>query len=125
MVGLDVPITVLKHAYVVTESVPGVKNTPNIRDHDGSTYIRVIGDYVNMGGYENNPEIIKEVPSNFQFSLYDLDKDLFEIHVKNIIEIAPVFENVGIKSDVCGPEAFTPDHKPILGEDPKLPGIAC
>ena len=29
----------------------------------------------------------------------------------------------GIKSTVCGPESFTPDHKPIMGEDPRVRGF--
>lgn len=106
----------------VTESIPDVKGTPNIRDHDGGIYIRVIGDSVMLGGYENNPAILQEVDNDFQFSLYDFDKSQFDVHVKNATDIAPVFGKVGIKSDVCGPESFTPDHKPIIGEDPKLPG---
>lgn len=61
MVGLDIPITILKHAYVVTESVPNVKGTPNIRDNDGLTYYRIQGESIMLGGYERNPEIVKEV----------------------------------------------------------------
>lgn len=31
--------------------------------------------------------------------------------------------SAGIKSEVCGPESFTPDHKPLLGEAPNLRGF--
>ena len=34
----------------------------------------------------------------------------------------PIVEKTGIKSTVCGPESFTPDHKAIMGEDPDLSG---
>lgn len=64
MVGLEVPLVPMKHAYVVTESIPKFKNTPNIRDHDGSIYYRIQGDSVCLGGYEANPEFIKEVSIN-------------------------------------------------------------
>lgn len=64
MVGLDVPLTIMKHAYVVTEPIRGVKGTPNIRDHDGSIYYRVQGESLFLGGYEKNPEIVKEVRSD-------------------------------------------------------------
>lgn len=122
LVGLDLPVVPMKHSYIVTESIPEVKNTPNIRDHDGSIYLRIQGDSVYLGGYENNPEIIRDMPSDFQFSLFELDKSQFEVHLKSAMDIAPVFEHVGIKSDVCGAESFTPDHKPIIGEDPRLAG---
>lgn len=56
------------------------------------------------------------------FKLFELDKGLFEQHWKHACELCPSFEKAGIKSDVYGPEAFTPDHKPIMGEDPKCVG---
>lgn len=61
MVGLEIPLTVFKHSYVVTEPIPGVKGSPNIRDHDGSIYYRMQGESLLLGGYERNPEIVKEV----------------------------------------------------------------
>lgn len=61
LVGLDVPLAVFKHSYVITETVPGVKGTPNIRDHDRSIYYRVMGESLNLGGYESNPVLVKEV----------------------------------------------------------------
>lgn len=51
-----------------------------------------------------------------------MDKTLFDVHWKHACELCPSFEKAGIKSDVYGPEAFTPDHKPIMGEDPKCVG---
>ena len=29
----------------------------------------------------------------------------------------------GIRSTVCGPESFTPDHKPLVGESPEVRGF--
>ena len=39
----------------------------------------------------------------------------------------PPIETVGIASTVCGPEAFTPDHKPLVGPQPGVRGFwqAC
>lgn len=71
-VGLDLPLTVLKHAYVVTETIPGVKGTPNIRDHDGGIYYRVQGESVLLGGYEKNPEIVKEVKTFLHYRCTEL-----------------------------------------------------
>ena len=31
----------MKHAYVVTEKIPGIENMPNIRDHDLSVYLKL------------------------------------------------------------------------------------
>ncbi|XP_023012335.2 sarcosine dehydrogenase [Leptinotarsa decemlineata] len=123
MVGLDIPLTPIKHAYVVTGSVPGVKGIPCIRDHDGGLYFRPQGEAVVFGGYEPNPQIMKEIPKDLSFSLFELDMTIFDVHWKHACELCPSFEKAGIKSDVYGMESFTPDHKPIMGEDPKCVGL--
>ncbi|CAH0561302.1 unnamed protein product [Brassicogethes aeneus] len=123
MCGVHLPLTPMKHAYILTNSIAEAKGSPCIRDHDGSIYIRPQGDSIMLGGYETNPEIIKDVPTDFQFSLFELDRSIFDSHWKNAVELCPSFETAGIKSDVCGPESFTPDHKPLMGEDPKCFGL--
>lgn len=67
MVRLDIPLQPMKHAYIVTESMPQVKGCSNIRDHDYSIYLRVQGESLQLGGYEINPEILKEVFINSFF----------------------------------------------------------
>ncbi|GLH06647.1 uncharacterized protein GBIM_12121 [Gryllus bimaculatus] len=121
--GIDLPLVPMKHAYVVTESIPGVRGLPNVRDHDASTYFRIQGDSLCMGGYEPNPIILDNVASDFEFSLYELDWIVFSAHMQGAVKLVPTFETAGIKSTVCGPESFTPDHKPLLGEDPRLFGL--
>lgn len=66
-----------------------------------------------------------EVPDDFQFGLYDLDYSIFNVHIENAQKLCPILEKVGIKSNICGPESFTPDHKPIMGEDPRIGGMLC
>lgn len=61
MFDLDIPLVPMKHAYVITESMDKVKGVPNIRDHDASIYFRIQGESICMGGYEKNPEVLKEV----------------------------------------------------------------
>lgn len=34
---------------------------PNVRDHDASVYLRLQGDALSVGGYENNPIFWEEV----------------------------------------------------------------
>lgn len=76
MVGQHIPLVPMKHAYVVTEEVPGgVRNMPNVRDHDSSVYFRVQGDALCVGGYEPNPIILDNVKEiNYQFSNLELLK---------------------------------------------------
>lgn len=61
MVGVEIPLIPMKHAYVVTEPMKNVKNLPNIRDHDGKIYIKPQGESMSIGGYETNPIILQSV----------------------------------------------------------------
>ncbi|XP_002034343.2 sarcosine dehydrogenase, mitochondrial [Drosophila sechellia] len=121
--GTHLPLVPMKHAYIVSESIPGVRGLPNIRDHDYSTYFRIQGDAICMGGYEPNPILLEPVPKDFHFGLYELDWSVFETHVEGAQKLCPSYTKYGVKSTVCGPESFTPDHKPLMGPDPNIDGL--
>uniref|UniRef100_A0A8C3A0V2 Sarcosine dehydrogenase n=1 Tax=Cyclopterus lumpus TaxID=8103 RepID=A0A8C3A0V2_CYCLU len=123
MAGVKVPLIAMHHAYVVTERIEGIQNMPNVRDHDASVYLRLQGDALSVGGYEQNPIFWDEVSDNFAFSLFDLDWDIFTQHIEGAINRVPGLEQTGIKSTVCGPESFTADHKPLMGEAPEVRGF--
>ena len=120
-INVNVPLYSMKHAYIVSDKINGIENTPNVRDHDLSIYFKLQGDKICLGGYETNPLFWK--PDNFPFSLFELDWDIFDQHIVNHIHRLPIIENTGIVSTVCGPESFTPDHKPLLGETPEVKGL--
>ncbi|KAM4662540.1 sarcosine dehydrogenase, mitochondrial [Discoglossus pictus] len=123
MAGVNVPLVAMHHAYVVTERIEGIQNMPNVRDHDASVYLRLQGDALSVGGYESNPIFWEEVSDKFAFGLFDLDWDVFMQHIQGAINRVPALEKTGIKSTVCGPESFTADHKPLLGEAPEVRGF--
>uniref|UniRef100_A0A6I8NGA3 Sarcosine dehydrogenase, mitochondrial n=1 Tax=Ornithorhynchus anatinus TaxID=9258 RepID=A0A6I8NGA3_ORNAN len=123
MAGVKVPLVAMHHAYVVTERIDGIQNMPNVRDHDASVYLRLQGDALSVGGYESNPVFWEEVSDKFAFGLFDLDWDIFTQHIEGAINRVPVLERTGIKSTVCGPESFTADHKPLMGEAPEVRGF--
>ncbi|XP_072816597.1 sarcosine dehydrogenase, mitochondrial isoform X2 [Vicugna pacos] len=123
MAGVKVPLVAMHHAYVITERIEGIQNMPNVRDHDASVYLRLQGDALSVGGYEANPIFWEEVSDKFAFGLFDLDWDVFAQHIEGAIRRVPVLERTGVKSTVCGPESFTPDHKPLMGEAPELRGF--
>lgn len=117
----------MKHSYVITDTIPNVNKWPNIRDHDQSIYFRVQGQSLIIGGYESNPTVVADVPNYFQFSLYEMDWTTFEPLMESAIKLCPSLKNIGIKSSICGPEAFSPDRKPLIGPDYNLKGLfhAC
>jgi sarcosine dehydrogenase len=128
MVDCKLPLLAMKHAMVVTEGIPGMHGgLPNVRDHDLSIYLKTQGDAMCIGGYETNPEFWHDVSPDFSFGLFDLDWDTFGQNLEGHMKRCPAIEQVGIKSTVCGPESFTPDHKPLVGPQPKVRGMfnAC
>ncbi|XP_017789303.1 PREDICTED: sarcosine dehydrogenase, mitochondrial [Habropoda laboriosa] len=123
MVDVNIPLTPIKHAYVVTEPIEGIQGLPNIRDPDISLYFRIQGSSIAIGGYEPNPIVIPSVPEHFSFSLYELDWNIFNAHLESMIQLIPKLSTTGIRTTICGPESFTPDHRPIMGEDPRCSGL--
>ncbi|XP_051158865.1 sarcosine dehydrogenase, mitochondrial [Leptopilina boulardi] len=123
MIGVEIPLIPMKHAYIVTEPMKNVKDLPNIRDHDGKIYIKPQGESLSIGGYEPNPIILQSVAKDFSFSLYELDWNVFNSHIEAMVKLIPKLSTTGIRTTVCGPESFTPDHKPIMGEDPRCEGF--
>lgn len=59
--------------------------------------------------------LLFKISKHSAFSLYELDWDVFGVHIDSAVNRCPILAKTGIKSTVCGPESFTPDHKPILG----------
>ena len=90
------------------------------RDHDLSVYLRVQGECLQVGGYEPNPVFWDKVEEDFSFGLFDLDWDVFAVHLENGAHRVPIIGETGIKTEVCGPESFTADHKPLLGPVPEF-----
>ena len=123
MAGVCVPLQPVKHQYVITEKIEGLaKDAPTIRDPDRRTYFKEeVGGLV-FGGYEPNPISwdVDEVPSNFEFQLFDDDFDHFEQHMGEALARIPSLANTGIKKMINGPESFTPDGNFILGRAPEL-----
>jgi 4-methylaminobutanoate oxidase (formaldehyde-forming) len=122
LAGINVPLQPVKHQYVITEKIKGV--TPDlatIRDPDRRTYFKEeVGGLV-FGGYEPDPVawMTGDVPTDWEFRLFDDDWSHFEQHMTAAIERVPALEKAGVKQMINGPESFTPDGNFILGRAPE------
>ncbi|XP_076755351.1 sarcosine dehydrogenase, mitochondrial-like [Xylocopa sonorina] len=123
MIDVNIPLTPIKHAYIVTEPIEGLQMLPNIRDGDTSLYFRIQGSSMFIGAYEQNPTLLPSAPEQFSFGLYELDWNIFNTYFELMIQLIPKLSTTGIKATICGPESFTPDHRPIMGEDPRCSGF--
>lgn len=120
------PLRGFKHGLMVTEPVPELegRRVPNVRHIDRSLYLKAeAGGALGIGVYEPLPAGCRP-PKDFAFRLYD-DDDLgaWAGHLAPAFELYPPAAAAGVKATVLGPEAFTPDHKPLVGPDPALNGV--
>ena len=121
MVGLDLPVSPLKHHYLVTESIPDVEaldfEVPMTVDLEGFTYMRQWDNGVLIGIYEVEHEhwAMDGAPWNYGMELFAEDFDRIEDELALTFDRYPVLNEVGIKTWVNGAFTFSPDGNPLVG----------
>ena len=121
MAGVDHPIAVIKHHYLVTESIPEIEaiggDMAAVTDLEGFTYLQKEGNGVLLGVYETNPNVwtTEGAPWDYGRDLFpeDLERILPELTIG--FERFPVLKKAGIRRWVHGGFTFTPDGNPLVG----------
>ena len=125
LAGVRVPLVPMSHQYVVTDRFldRGDSVLPTLRDPDLLVYFRQEVDGLLMGGYERNPEPFTASASRFDAVPADFNGRLLAENWSRMEEIAanaarrvPVMGDLGVRTVINGPEAFTPDNEFCLGE---------
>jgi 4-methylaminobutanoate oxidase (formaldehyde-forming) len=125
LAGVRVPVVPMSHQYVVTEAFlpAGTGPLPSLRDPDLLVYYRQEVDGLVMGGYERRSApwtataaTFDAVPADFNGRLLEPDWERFTEIVENAQVRVPALGDVGVRSMINGPEAFTPDNEFCLGE---------
>jgi len=124
LAGVRVPLVPMSHQYVVTEQVlERGSSLPTLRDPDLLVYFRQEVDGLVMGGYERNPEPFSTSASSYDAVPADFNGKLLPENWARMEEIAanaarrvPVMADLGVRTVINGPEAFTPDNEFCLGE---------
>jgi len=122
----NVPLAPIQHQYVVSKSVPELKELPCelpvLRHLEASFYLRMERDGILVGPYES-PKTMKvcddwarnRVPQGFGKELFQPDLDRLDPHLEVAMQILPCFANAEIMSVVNGPITYTPDVLPMIG----------
>ena len=123
--GVVIPLQAAEHYYLITEPIDGVDPAwPVFEDPSRHGYYREEGGGLMVGLFEPvcAPWNVDRIPSDFSFGEITPDWDRMGPYVERAMERVPITLEAGIRTFFCGPESFTPDLAPIVGEAPGLDG---
>ncbi|MCL4763018.1 MAG: FAD-dependent oxidoreductase, partial [Burkholderiales bacterium] len=121
--GVVVPLQAAEHYYLVTGPIAGVSSSwPVIEDPASFGYIREETGGLMIGLFETvcAPWRVEGVPEDFSFGELPPDWERMGPYVEAAMKRVPVSLEAGVRKFFCGPESFTPDLAPIVGEAPEL-----
>jgi len=122
-VGVNIPLQSAEHYYLITERMPGIeKSWPVIEDPGSYGYFREEGGGLMVGMFEPKcaPWKVGGVPEDFSFGEITPDWDRMAPYLEKAMARVPRSMEIGVRKFFCGPESFTPDLAPIVGEAPEL-----
>ncbi|MBK9409811.1 MAG: GcvT family protein [Gemmatimonadetes bacterium] len=121
--GVNVPLQAAEHYYLLTEEIEGVsKSWPVLEDPASYGYFREEGGGLMIGLFEPvcAPWRIEGMPTDFAFGEIAPDWERVGGYIETAMQRVPISLTTGVRKLFCGPESFTPDLKPCLGEAPEL-----
>jgi glycine cleavage system aminomethyltransferase T/glycine/D-amino acid oxidase-like deaminating enzyme len=121
--GVTIPLQAAEHYYLITERVEGLTGSlPVLEDPASYGYYREEADGLMIGLFEPvcAPWKVEGVPDNFSFGELPPDWDRMGPFVETAMQRVPVTMDIGVRKFFCGPESFTPDLQPVVGEAPEL-----
>jgi heterotetrameric sarcosine oxidase gamma subunit len=123
LAGVTIPLQAAEHYYLLTEPIEGVDGSwPVLEDPANYGYYREEGGGLMLGLFEPvcAPWQVEGIPAGFSFGEISPDWDRMAPYLERTMSRVPVSAQAGIKKFFCGPESFTPDLAPIVGEAPEL-----
>ena len=121
--GVSVPLQAAEHYYLITDELPGLgADTPVLEDPRNYGYYREEVGGLMVGLFEGvaAPWKVEGIPSDFSFGHITPDWDRMGPFVEAALSRVPSASDVGVRTFFCGPESFTPDLLPAVGEVPEV-----
>jgi 4-methylaminobutanoate oxidase (formaldehyde-forming) len=121
--GVSIPLQAAEHYYLVTEEIPGLEPSwPVLEDPASFGYFREEVGGLLVGLFEPvcAPWKVEGVPEDFSFGELPPDWDRMSGYLETAMRRVPASMDAGVRKFFCGPESFTPDLQPIVGEAPEL-----
>ena len=121
--GVSIPNQAAEHYYLITDDVEGIpRDLPILEDPSCHAYYREETGGLMIGLFEPDcaPWRVGGIPDDFSFDEIPPDWDRMAPFLERAMGRVPVSIETGIRKFFCGPESFTPDLSPIVGEAPEL-----
>jgi 4-methylaminobutanoate oxidase (formaldehyde-forming) len=121
--GVNIPLQSAEHYYLITDRIPQISQSwPVLEDPGSHGYYREEGGGLMIGLFEPvcAPWKVSGVPEDFSFGEIAPDWDRMGPYVERAMKRVPISLETGVRKFFCGPESFTPDLQPVVGESPEL-----
>ncbi|GMH91051.1 hypothetical protein TL16_g11944 [Triparma laevis f. inornata] len=118
-VGGISPNQAAEHYYLITEKMDAVDpDWPVIEDPEKHVYVRPEGGGLMLGLFEpiGTGWSLEGVSAESEFLELPPDWERMTPYLETAMSLIPATLEVGVKNFFCGPESFTPDNGPMLGE---------
>ncbi|MBZ0128694.1 MAG: FAD-dependent oxidoreductase [Rhodobacteraceae bacterium] len=131
MAGIDLPVTVVEHQYLVTEKSPLVPDDlPTLRDPDANFYVKPEPGAMAIGGWEKETRAVYgrgKLPMGFGQELFGGELDRISEVIEGASARIPVLNELGVRTVVNGPIPISADGEPVMGLAGSLDNffIAC
>ncbi len=124
--GVALPLQAVEHMYVVTEPMAGLPNPyPVLRDLDRGFYVKGDAGKLVIGGFEPNAKCWDAFGPEGDRPFLEMpeDWDQFMPFMEGALELIPALAETGIQHFMNGPESFTHDTRPLIGQTPEVDGL--
>ena len=119
MAGLELPVTVVEHQYLVTEKSPRVPDDlPTMRDPDANFYVKPEPGAMAIGGWEKETRAVfgqGKLPMSFGQELFGGELDRISEVIEGAAARIPILNELGIRNVVNGPIPISADGEPVMG----------
>ncbi|MCP4142463.1 MAG: FAD-dependent oxidoreductase [Chloroflexi bacterium] len=123
LADVNVPLQPTEHYYLITDAIEGVRSDlPVLVDPDNYSYLREEVGGILLGIFEpvSDPWALDGIPKDFTFGEINPNWDRMMPYIEDAMKRVPALETAGIHKFFCGPESFTPDISPMMGQAPEL-----
>jgi heterotetrameric sarcosine oxidase gamma subunit len=124
--GVPLALHAAEHVWMLTEPVDApVWELPYVRDLDGHIYIRGYRDRLLVGAFEpdGKPRPLGTIEDGFAFGEFEPDLEHVAPSLERARERMSLLREARIERHFNGPESFTPDNLPLVGDVPETRGL--